>query len=172
MVAHVLLAQLLAGRRLRDVMVKVVVGVVVGQVAGDEAREEGIGRGGPEDQGEQPEEQGRERDADRRRHDQPERIVRVVVVDAVDDEVEPAAERVVGLPVEDEPVQPVLGERPDQQAGEEQAGDLEDAVAAVEARATAPTTTTGTKMIAGTDGWTREKKSRNRLSNSGGEALS
>ena len=27
-------------------------------------------------------------------------------------------------------------------------------------------------MIAGTDGWIREKKSRNRFSNSGGEALS
>ena len=33
-----------------------------------------------------------------------------------------------------------------------------------------PATTTGTKTIAGTAGWTREKKSRNLLSNIGGEA--
>ena len=45
----------------------------------------------------------------------------MVVMDAVHDEVEAAAERVVGLPVEDEAVQPVLGERPDQQPGQEQA---------------------------------------------------
>ncbi len=124
----------------------------------------------PEDQREQPEEQGRERDADRRRHDQPERIVGVLVMDAVHDEVEPAAERVIGLPVEDETVQPVLAERPDQQPGEEQSGDLEDVVAAVEA-GPRPMVTTGTKMIAGIDGWTREKKSRKRLSKSGGDAL-
>src|SRR5215207_4106021 len=31
---------------------------------------------------------------------------------------------------------------------------------------------TGTKMIAGTAGWIREKKSRKRLSNRGGDALS
>ena len=43
-------------------------------------------------------------------------VVGVVVVDAVDDEVEPAADRVVGLPVEDLAVQPVLGQRPDQRA--------------------------------------------------------
>src|SRR5215217_7510249 len=35
-----------------------------------------------------------------------------------------------------------------------------------------PATTTGTKMIAGRTGWTREKKSRKRLSNIGGEAES
>ncbi len=35
-----------------------------------------------------------------------------------------------------------------------------------------PTTTTGMKTIAGMAGWTREKKSRNRLSNIGGEAES
>ena len=50
------------------------------------------------------------------RHHEPHPVVRMVVMDAVDDEVEPAADRVVGLPVEDQTVQPVLGERPDQRA--------------------------------------------------------
>ena len=54
---------------------------------------------------------------DRRRHHQPQLVVGMVVVDAVDDEVHAAAEGVVGLPVEDEPVQPVLGQRPDPDAG-------------------------------------------------------
>ena len=94
----------------------------------------------------------------------------MLVVNAMHDEVEAAAERVVGLPVEDEPVQPVLAQRPDEEAGEEQADDREDVVAAVEAGPQAMSTT-GTKMIAGIDGWTREKKSRKRLSKSGGEAL-
>ena len=115
-------------------MVKVEVGVVVGEIAGDEPREEGVCRRRSEDEREQSEEQGRERDADRRRHDQPERIVGVLVVDAVHDEVEPGAERVVGLPVEDGAMQPVLAERPDQEAGEEEPGDLEDVIAAVEPR--------------------------------------
>jgi hypothetical protein len=35
-----------------------------------------------------------------------------------------------------------------------------------------PATMTGTKISAGTTGWTREKKSRKRLSNIGGEAES
>jgi hypothetical protein len=35
-----------------------------------------------------------------------------------------------------------------------------------------PPTTTGTKITAGITGWTREKKSRKRLSNIGGEAES
>src|SRR4051812_38570210 len=35
-----------------------------------------------------------------------------------------------------------------------------------------PPTTTRAKMIAGMEGWTREKKSRKRLSNIGGEAES
>ena len=73
----------------------------------------GIGRRRAEDQREGEEEEGGERDRDRRRHHQAELVVGMVVVDAVDDEVHAAAEGVVGLPVEDEPVQPVLGQRPD-----------------------------------------------------------
>ena len=62
------------------------------------------------------EEERRQRDRDRRRHHQPHLVVGMVVVDAVDDEVHAAAEGVVGLPVEDEPVQPVLGQRPDRRS--------------------------------------------------------
>ena len=45
----------------------------------------------------------------------------MVVVDAVDDPVEPGAEAVLGLEVEDQPVHPVLRERPEDVAGEHQA---------------------------------------------------
>ena len=137
----------------------------------DETGEQGIRGRGAEDQGEQPEEQSGERDRDRRRHHQPKWIVRVVVVNAVDDEVELVATSEARLPVEDQPVQPVLGQSPDQEAGGEQADRRQRALAGVEPAQT-QITMTGTKMIAGTLGWTLEKKSRNRFSNSGGDAAS
>ena len=62
------------------------------------------------------EEEQRQRDARARGHHQPQLVVRVVVVDAVDDEVQAVADRVVRVPVEDQAVQPVLGEGPDQEA--------------------------------------------------------
>ena len=89
----------------RHVVVQVIVGVVVDQVTDDEARVErvsGIAESGTK--GEQ-EEDG-ERDADRRWHDQPQPIVGMIVVDAVHDEVEATAQWVIGLPVEDETMQP------------------------------------------------------------------
>ena len=102
---------------------EVVVGVVVGQVPGDEPREGRQGVGRPEEQDVEPEEEGGERNADRRGHDQPHRVVRVVVVDAVDDEVEAVAAGELRLPVEDEPVEPVLGQGPDRNTdAEEQDG--------------------------------------------------
>ena len=55
----------------------------------------------------------------------------MVVVDAVDDEVHPAADRVVGLPVEEHAVQPVLGQRPDHEAGDDQQRRSERALAVV-----------------------------------------
>ena len=94
-VTHVLLAQLLAGRRRRHVVMEVEVGVVVGQVTGDEARERGVAGRRSEDQREEAEEQRGEGDAERRRHDEPERVVGVLVMDAVHDEVEATAERVI-----------------------------------------------------------------------------
>ena len=116
-VAHVLLAQPLAEVGLRHEVVHVVVRVVVDEVAGDEAAEEREGGRGAEDQREGEEEEGRQRDRHRGGHHQPQLVVGVVVVDAVDDEVHAAAEGVVGLPVEDEPVQPVLGQGPDADPG-------------------------------------------------------
>ena len=38
----------------------------------------------------------------------------MVVVDAVDDEVQPRPDAIFGLEVEHHPVQPVLGQRPEQ----------------------------------------------------------
>ena len=73
-----------------------------------------------EDEDEQPEEERGQRDARARGHHQPQAVVGVVVVDAVDDEVEAGADRVVGLPVEDEAVQPVLRQRPDEEPERDQ----------------------------------------------------
>jgi hypothetical protein len=97
-------------------VVHVVVRVVVDEVPGDEPREDRIGGRGSEDQREAPEEERRQRNADRGWHHEPQLVVRVVVVDAVDDEVHAAPEVVVRLPVEDQPVQPVFGQRPDPEA--------------------------------------------------------
>jgi hypothetical protein len=91
--------------------------VVVDEVAEHEAAEGGVG-GVAEDEQEAEEEEGRERDRHRRRHHQAQLVVGMVVVDAVDDEVHPPAEGVVGLPVEDQAVEPVLGERPEGEAAE------------------------------------------------------
>ena len=57
---------------------------------------------------------------DRRRHDQPHRVVGVVVVNPVDDPVQPGADALLGLEVEDQPVHPVLGEGPEDVAGQHQ----------------------------------------------------
>jgi hypothetical protein len=102
------------------VVVQVVVHVVVGEVAEDEPREgrEGVRR--PEDQHVEPEEESGERHADGGGHDQPHRVVRMVVMDAVDDEVEAVAAAELRLPVKEEPVEPVLGQRPDREPGEEE----------------------------------------------------
>jgi hypothetical protein len=113
-------------------MVEVVVRVVVDQVAGDEAGEEREGGGRPEDQDVGPEEEGRQRDAHGRRHHEPHRVVGMVVMDAVDDAVEPVAAAELRLPVEDEPMQPVLGHGPDPEAREDQQGGLEPAEAAID----------------------------------------
>ena len=146
-------AQALAELRLRRVVVQVVVGVVVDQVADDEAGEDRVGGGSPEDQ----REDGR-RTAPRAGCWPPGGITsrsrsfgwswwtpwmmkwrRL-------------PERVVGLPVEDLPVQPVLGQRPDQEAGGDQQHDLAAPVAAVGAAATSRRRSPGTKISAGHGG--------------------
>ena len=58
----------------------------------------------------------------------------MVVMDAVDDEVKPAADRMIRLPVEYEAVKPVLGERPDQETEREEADQGGRAVAPVGAQ--------------------------------------
>jgi len=54
----------------------------------------------------------------------------MVVVDPVDDEVQAGANRMVGLPVEDEAVQPVLEQGPDAEAAGDQERQLPRHVAA------------------------------------------
>ena len=50
---------------------------------------------------------------------EPHRVVGVVVVDAVDDPVQPCAELALRLEMEDRAVDPVLGERPERVPAEE-----------------------------------------------------
>src|SRR5665811_805629 len=130
-VAHVMLALALATVRLGHEVVHVVVRVVVEEVAGDEAAEERVRGGRAEDQGEGEEEERRQRDRDGRRHHQPQLVVGVVVVDAVDDEVHAPPEGVVGLPVEDQPVQPVLRQCPDPDPAEAEQEQLPGGLALV-----------------------------------------
>ena len=76
----------------RAEVVQVVVGHVVDQVAGEEARAEPGRVAGAEDQVQHPEHAARQRHAHRGRHHQAQRVVGVVVVDAVDDPVQPRAD--------------------------------------------------------------------------------
>ena len=149
----------------------VVVGVVVAQVAEDEPREGGAGVRRPENQGEEAEEERREGDADGRGHDQPHRVVGMVVVDAVDHEVEPVAATELGLPVEEEAMEPVLGQGPD---GEPPARTRSAVLPAPTPRSMPEPDPAidRDEDDAGMAGCTRRKKSRNRLSNIGGEAAS
>ena len=91
-VAHVQLAQAPAQPRLGPVVVHVVMQHVVAQVSAQEARAEGQERRAAEHQVEAVDEQRGQRDAQRRRHDQPHRVVGMVVVHAVDDPVQPGAD--------------------------------------------------------------------------------
>ena len=77
----------------------------------------------------------------------------MVVVDAVDDEVHAAAEGVVGLPVEDEPVQPVLGQGPDRDPGLASAAPGSQGLRGRDRPPATPwTTTTGMKIHRGDGG--------------------
>ena len=95
----------------------------------------------------------------------------MVVVDAVDDPVQARADALVRFEVEDDPVQPVLEQRPhgvapDRQAQGRQRADCSERLQANRA------TIAGTKMTTGTAGCTRESESRTLDSNIGGEARS
>src|SRR5215210_4532681 len=100
-VAHVELPHHLPEARLRTVVVQEVVRHVVDEVAEQEPGREDAPLRRAHHQHEQPEEPGRQRHAHRRRHHEAQRVVRVVVVHAVDDPVEAGAEPRVRLEVED-----------------------------------------------------------------------
>src|SRR3954467_8397041 len=74
----------------------------------------------PEEQDIEAEEESGEGDADGGGHQQPHRVVRVVVMNAVDDEVDPVTAPELRLPVEEEAVQPVLRQGPDGEPAEEE----------------------------------------------------
>ncbi len=101
-------------------MVQVVVHHVVDQVPQEESGAEAGGVARAHDEVHDAEDDRPQRDRDGRRHHQAHRVVGVVMVDAVDDPVHPCSQTVLGLEVEDEPVQPVLEQGPDRIAGGEQ----------------------------------------------------
>ena len=100
---------------------------VVREVAREEPGADPGGVAGAEDQVEDPEHDRPQRHAHGGRHHQAQGIVRVVVVDAVDDPVHPRAETVLGLEVEHDPVQPVLEQRPQRVAADRQRDRRRDA---------------------------------------------
>ena len=115
-VAHVKLAQLATERGLRTVMVHVVMEHVVEEVTGEEPAPKDQPRAAWKDSPKEQQEAAREGDAGRGWHDQSKRIVWVVVVDAVDHEVESMRPFVVSVKVEDETMKPIFGECPEKPA--------------------------------------------------------
>ena len=106
------LAQPAPQRPARTEVVQVVVRHVIRQVTGVEARRDAGRVTVSESHVEEPEQQRRERHAHGRRHDQPQRIVGMVVVHAVDDPVQARTQSLLRFEVKHEPVQPVLEQRP------------------------------------------------------------
>ena len=115
-VPHVKLAKFATQRSLRPMMVHVVVEHVVEEVARKEAAGENEPSSAWQDSPEQEQEQARQWDARSRGHHKPERVVRVVVVDAVDHEMETVGPFAVSVKVEYEAVKPVLGKGPEEPA--------------------------------------------------------
>ena len=96
----------------------------------------------------------------------------MVVVDAVDDEVESAAQRVIRLPVEDEPVQPVLGQGPDQEAEGDQEHDVSGAITSPVGPQPHARDDHGQEDDRRHGGMVLQNRSMRRFSKRGGEALS
>ena len=106
-------------RGLGAVVVHVVMEHVVGEIARQETGAEREVSGIAGHQVEAVDEQRGQGDAHRGGHYQPHRIVGMVVVDPVDDPMQSGADAAVGLEMEHDAVQPVLGQRPEQVAAEQ-----------------------------------------------------
>ena len=107
--------------RRRGRVVRVVVHHVVGEVACDEAGQTGIAQRRAEQQrGDEPRDD-HDRSGEQDRHDQAQRVARMIMVDAMDQEMEALAERAGELPVEEVAVAEILDQRPDEVAEREHA---------------------------------------------------
>ena len=113
-VAHVVLAQPAPQSPARPGVVDVEVGEVVGQVAREEARAEAQRGARGQHEVEREHEDRAQRQRGGRRHHEPQGVVRMVVVDAVEHPVQPGPDAALGCVVEDDAVQPVLRQRPGQ----------------------------------------------------------
>jgi hypothetical protein len=122
MVRHVMAAQELAPSTRRNEVMYVVMRAVVKEVADDESGEERLAHDVPERERKDRVEKYGERDARQKRHHEAVFVARVVVMDPVEQEMDPSAPGSVVNPVEHVPVQNVLGKRPREHAAEKQAG--------------------------------------------------
>jgi len=93
---------------------------IVTEVAGDEPGEEGVTVFRTENESEKEEKADRKRNADCRGHDEPARIVREVMMDAVHDKMEPFAPGRVRFEMKNLSMQEVLRERPGKETGAKQ----------------------------------------------------
>ena len=97
---------------------------VIGKITRDEAREERRKITSAEYFHETEVEHDRERYADYRRHNESRRVVRIVVVNAMEHEMNFLTPSAFGNEVEHEPVKDVLGETPDEDADHEEGKDV------------------------------------------------
>ena len=115
-VAHVKLAQKPPKSSARAVVMHVEMEHVVDQVAGQEAATKDHPRPGRQDGPEEQQEDGGKGNARSGWHHEAQRIVWMIVVNPVDHEVEAMGPLAVRVEVKDDPVQPVLGKRPEEPA--------------------------------------------------------
>jgi hypothetical protein len=100
---------------------------VVEEVAGEEARGDAPGKGQLKNDCEEEPEKRPERHRYGRWHDETHRVVWMIVMDTVHDEMQPRAQPLFRLEVEDNAVDPVFAERPDRVPGEDPEDRLEKA---------------------------------------------
>ena len=114
MVSHMMLLEIEAYSTVEAEVVDRIMGKVVGKITRDEPREERREIMRSQNIHEAEVKRDRERYADYRRHDEPRRVIRIVVVNAMEHEMDFLSPTAFGDEVKDEPVQDVFGETPDE----------------------------------------------------------
>ena len=126
MMAHVELVQALAEPAAWAMVMESKMRHVVGEVSPEKPCADRPRKRCPQNQNEEHEKCRRERQRERGRKDEALGIVRVLVVDAVDDPVHACPQTAPGLEVEHSAVEPILDERPEEVAADDAKQDLGD----------------------------------------------